>query len=75
MPLSTIRLSIDAHEAEQLREQDHPIYFDWGPDARRHQKKIEGRQSKALDPLKLLEALQDGGSLEPNAPQAPATTQ
>ncbi len=62
MLLSTIQLSIDAHEAEQLRQQDHGIYFDWGPDAGRYQKKIEGRRSKVLDPLKLLEALQEGGS-------------
>ena len=75
MLLSTIRLSIDAHEAEQLRQQDHGIYFDWGPDARRYQKKIEGRRSKALDPLKLLEALQDGGSPEPQAKQTPTTTE
>ncbi len=61
--LTTIRLSIDAQEAEQLRKQDHGIYFDWGPDAGRYQKKIEGRRSKALDPLKMLESLQDGGAL------------
>ena len=64
MLLSTIQLSIDAHEAELLREQGHGIYFDWGPDAGRYQKKIENRQSRALDPLKLLEALQDGTALE-----------
>ena len=64
--LSTIRLSIDAHEAEQLRKPDHGIYFDWGPDAGRYQKKIEGRRSKALDPLRLLEALQEGSTLPPS---------
>ena len=37
---SSISLSIDAHEAEQLRQQDHGIYFDWGPDTGRYQKKI-----------------------------------
>jgi len=61
--LSSIRLSIDAHEAEQLRRPHHGIYFDWGPDAGRYQKKIEDRRSKALDRLKLLEVLQDGVSL------------
>lgn len=58
--LSTIRLSIEAHEAEELRKSDHGIYFDWGPDAGRYQKKTEKRRSKALDPLELLEALQNG---------------
>jgi len=66
--LSTIRLSIDTHEAEQLRKKDHGIYFDWGPDAGSYQKKIEGRRSKALDPLKMLEALRNGGSLSPPEP-------
>jgi hypothetical protein len=66
--LSTIQLSIDAHEAEQLRKPDHGIYFDWGPDAGRYQKKIEERRSKALDPLKLLETLKDGGTLPPPNP-------
>jgi len=61
--LSSIRLSIDAHEAEQLRRPHHGIYFDWGPDAGRYQKKIEDRRSKALDRLKLFEVLQDGVSL------------
>lgn len=63
--LSSIRLSIDAHEAEQLRKPGHGIYFDLGPDAGRYQKKVEGRRSKALGPLKVLEALQDGGALVP----------
>jgi hypothetical protein len=66
--LSTIRLSIDAHEAEQLRKPDQGIYFDWGPDAGRYQKKIEVRRSKAFDPLKMLEALQEGGALSPPKP-------
>jgi len=66
--LSTILLSIDLHEAEQLRQQDRGIYFDWGPDAGRYQKKIEVCRSKALDRLKSLEALQDGGAL--SAPKA-----
>jgi hypothetical protein len=73
--LSTISLSIDAHEADQLRQQDHGIYFDWGPDAGRYQKKIEGLRSKALDPLKLLEALQNGTSLEPQTNEEPASTE
>jgi hypothetical protein len=67
--LFTIRLSIDTHEAEQLRKTDHGIYFDWGPDGGRYQKKIEGRRSKALDPLKMLDMLRDGGVRSP--PKAP----
>ncbi|MBL9054511.1 MAG: hypothetical protein JNN02_12375 [Tabrizicola sp.] len=63
--LSTIRLSIDAQEAEQLRKPDHGIYFDWGPDAGRYMKKIEGRRPKAIDPLKVLDALRDGGAFSP----------
>jgi len=51
--LSTIRLSIDAHEAEQLRKADHGIYFAGGPDAGRYQRKIE------------VESVQDGGALLP----------
>ncbi|MER0238206.1 hypothetical protein [Fulvimarina sp. MAC8] len=72
--LSTIRLSIDAHEAEQLRKDNHGIYFDWGPDAGRYQKKIEGRRSKEIDPLKFLEALQDGEALSLKKPHENATT-
>lgn len=63
--LSTIFLSIEVQEAEQLRKPDHGIYFDWGPDAGRYQKKIEGRRSKATDPLNLLETLRDGGAQSP----------
>lgn len=44
---------------------DDSIYFDWGPDAGHYQKKIEGRRSKALDPLKMLELLEDSGELSP----------
>ena len=61
--LSTIRVSIEGYEAEQLQKGDHGIYFDWGPDAGRYQKKVEGRRSKGLDSLKVLEALQDGDTL------------
>lgn len=64
--LSTIQLSIDAHEAEQLRKPDHGIYFDWGPDAGSYQKKIEGRRSNTPDPLKMLEALRGGGDFPPS---------
>lgn len=61
--LSTIRLSIEAHEAEQLRKPSHGIYFDWGPDAGRYLKKIESRRAMAHDPLTMLEALQGSGAL------------
>ena len=63
--LSTISLSIDTYEEQRLRKPDHGIYFDWGPDAGSYLKKIEGRRSNALDPLKMLEALQDGAALSP----------
>jgi hypothetical protein len=44
---------------------DDGIYFDWVPDAGRYQKKIEGRRWKALEPLMMLEALEDSGALSP----------
>jgi hypothetical protein len=37
--LSIIQLAIDRDEAEKLRKKDYGIYFDWGPDAGRYQKK------------------------------------
>ena len=58
--LSSIDLKIDSREAEKLREADHGVYFDWGPDAGRYQTKIEGRKANGVDPLKMLEALRDG---------------
>lgn len=61
--LFSTRLSIDTHEAEQLRKRRHGIYFDWGPDAGRYQKKIVGHDAEPLDPLKLLDVLQNGGAL------------
>lgn len=63
--LSTIQLSIDAHEAKQLRNLNQGIYFDWGPDAARYQNKIDDRRSKASEPLKVPEALKDGGVRSP----------
>ncbi|MFA8440829.1 hypothetical protein [Yoonia sp.] len=61
--LSTIRLSLDAHEAEQLRNDDSGIYFDWGPDAGSYQKTIENRRSKSSNFLNMLEALRLGDDL------------
>jgi hypothetical protein len=61
--LTSIDLRIDSGEAEKLKKPDHGIYFDWGPDAGRYQTKIEGKRSKALDALKLLEGLQDGSAV------------
>lgn len=69
--LSTIRLKINANEAAQLRQPDHGIYFDWGPDAGRYMTKIEGRRAKGADPLMFLEALQAGSA----APKTKALTQ
>ena len=63
--LSSIEISISVAEAGQLKERNHGIYFDWGPDAGRYQTKIEGKPSQALDPLKLLEALQRGTAVDP----------
>jgi hypothetical protein len=62
--LSTIELTISPTEAAKLKEPDHGIYFDWGPDAGRYQTKIEGRPSRALDPVKLLEVLHKGTAIE-----------
>jgi len=58
--LSVIQLAIDLDEAEKLRKKDYGIYFDWGPDAGRYQKKIEPRRSRTLDPLVGLAALRYG---------------
>ena len=58
--LATIGLSIDANEAKQLRETDQGIYFDWGPDAERYQKKIGRRPPKEFDPFKFLETIHGG---------------
>ena len=60
--LSSIDLKIDAQEAEKLRQPDHGIYFDWGPDAARYQTKIEARRASPMDQLKLLETLRDGAT-------------
>ena len=62
--LSAIDLVISPAEAMDLRKPDHGIYFDWGPDAGRYQTKIEGRPSRSVDPLKLLEVLQKGAAVE-----------
>ncbi len=63
--LSSIELSISADEAGKLREPDHGIYFDWGPDSGRYQTKIEGKPSRPSDAVKLLEALKSGMTTEP----------
>lgn len=63
--LSTIRLNIDANEATELRQPEHGIYFDWGPDAGRYMTKIEGRRTKYPDPLTFLETLQAGSAATP----------
>lgn len=62
--LSTIDLVIPPAEAADLKKPDHGIYFDWGPDANRYQTKIEGKPSRSVDPLKLLEVLQKGTAVE-----------
>jgi hypothetical protein len=67
--LSSIELKIDSSEAKKLKQADHGIYFDWGPDAGRYQTKIEGKRSKADDALKFLEALRDGGPPEKTNPK------
>lgn len=66
--LTSIELRIDTGEAEQLKKADHGIYFDWGPDAGRYQTKIEGKPLKAVEALKLLEALKDGAVLDKAKP-------
>ena len=63
--LSSIELSISADEAGKLREPDHGIYFDWGPDSGRYQTKIEGKPSRPSDAVKLLESLKSGMTTEP----------
>lgn len=60
--LSSTQLTIDKNEAEKLKEPDNGIYFDWGPDARRYQAKVDCRKSKSIDHQKFLEALQNGMS-------------
>lgn len=65
--LLSIRLEIDRIEAEKLRQPDQGIYFDWGPDAGCYQKKIEGKPSKAIDSLGLLEMLRAGSATDTEA--------
>lgn len=62
--LSSIDLKIDSREADKLRQADHGIYFDWGPDAGRYQTKIEGKRTRGMDPMTLLESLRDGAPSE-----------
>lgn len=73
--LTNLELSIDQHEAEKLRQTTYGIYFDWGPDSGSYHKKLDERPSKALDPIKLLEALQDGSALKQgqNTPESHET--
>lgn len=54
--LSTIRLSVDALEAEQLRKPSQNLFFDWAPDVERYHKDIRSSiQARAVDPMKFLE--------------------
>jgi hypothetical protein len=62
--LSAIDLVISPAEAADLKKPDHGINFDWGPDANRYQTKIEGKPSRSVDTLKLLEVLQKGTAIE-----------
>jgi hypothetical protein len=66
MPLSlaVIELSIDKHGSELLHATRNGIYFDWSPATRSYTKNIRSNMPKVPNPLKLLEALQDGESLQ-----------
>lgn len=64
--LSTLTLTITPAEADQLRQPENGIYFDWGPDARRYQSYIDRLPKRdAPDPLLLLKALHDSADAVP----------
>ncbi len=64
--LNETSLTITPDEARQLFEKDHGIYFDWGPDAEKYQKKIEHKVSQPRDMLKLLQSIRDHGATSSN---------
>ena len=60
--LYRVHLSLTPEEASKLREAERGIYFDWGQDSGRYQKKIDRQSPKEIDAISLLRLLQ-GGSL------------
>ena len=67
--LYEINLTITPAEADELRQPENGIYFDWGPDAGRYQSHVDKRPKKdSLNPLLLLDTLHEHAHDVPTKP-------